>query len=78
MQVSERDSNQLVNQLVDAITCIDLIFAGSRRKPSMRSFLEWKKRGLIPFRKVGHLVFYDPHEVRAALDKQCRVKASDF
>jgi hypothetical protein len=64
------------SRLVDATTCIHEVFDGER-KPSLRTFRTWQSRRLIPFRKVGHLVFFDPAEVRAALDKRFRVESID-
>ena len=61
-------------RLVDAQSCIDEVFQGER-KPSMRSFRKWQADGLIPFHKIGRLTFFDPLQVRAALDKRCRIEA---
>jgi hypothetical protein len=41
----------------------------------MRSFRKWQALGLIPFHKIGRLTYFDPSQVRAALDKRCRVEA---
>jgi hypothetical protein len=64
------------SRLVDVFTCIDEVFDGDR-KPSLRTFRDWQAKGLIPFRKIGRLTFFDPFEVRAALDKRCLVEAID-
>jgi hypothetical protein len=49
--------------LVDAQSCIRLLFP-TEGKPSLRTFREWQARGWIPFRKIGHLVFFDPAEIQ--------------
>jgi hypothetical protein len=49
------------------------IWPDPRSRPKVRWFLEQKKRGLIPFKKITRRVFYDPAEVRAALDRACSV-----
>jgi hypothetical protein len=64
-------------RLVDVLTCIDGLFEGER-KPSLRTFRKWQALGLIPFHKIGRLTFFDPLEVRAALDKRCRVQAIEY
>jgi hypothetical protein len=64
------------SRLVDVFTCIDEIFDGER-KPSLRTFRQWQARGWIPFRKIGRLTFFDPQEVRIALDRRCRVESID-
>ena len=72
----QANASQLHSRLVDAATCIDEIFDGES-KPSFRTFREWQAKGWIPFRKIGRLTFFDPFEVRAALDKRCRVESID-
>ena len=68
------DVYQSHGRLVDVLTCINEVFE-DERKPSLRTFREWQSKGWIPFRKIGRLTFFDPLEVRAALDKRCRVQA---
>jgi hypothetical protein len=63
--------------LVDAEACIDRVFDGES-KPSLRTFREWQAKGIIPFLKIGRLTFFDPEEVRAALNKRCRVIAAEY
>jgi hypothetical protein len=72
------NASKLESQLVDAATCINLVFSGSERKPSVRTFRLWQEKGMIPVVKIGHLTFFDPSEVRAALDKRCRINAVEF
>ena len=61
------------SRLVDVVSCIDEVFDGER-KPSLRTFRLWQAKGLIPYRKIGRLTFFDPLEVRIALDKQFRIR----
>jgi excisionase family DNA binding protein len=42
---------------------------------SYRTLDEWKKRGVIPFFKVGRWVRFDLAKVRAALDQHYEVKS---
>lgn len=44
-------------------------------RPSRRWFLELKSQGHIPFHRIGRLIFFDPAEVRAALDARFRINA---
>jgi hypothetical protein len=64
--------------LIDGERCLELLFPGQDGKPtrSMRWFLKLKAEGLIPYRKIRGSVFYDPAEVRRAIDRLCRVDAS--
>ena len=63
--------------LVDARKCLELLFPDERSRPTLRTFLEWKAQGLFPFRKFGRLVFYDPVEVRRAIDRRLKVEAGE-
>jgi hypothetical protein len=62
------------SRLVDVISCIDEVFDGEG-KPSLRTFREWQSRGFFPFVKIGRRTFFDPKEVRFAINKRCRVEA---
>jgi hypothetical protein len=61
--------------LVDAERCLELLFPDERCRPKLRWFLEQKRVGKIPYRKIGHFVFYDPAEVRRAIDRHSKVEA---
>jgi hypothetical protein len=67
-----------MTKLVGAQDCINIVFKDAMRKPGFRTFREWQAKGLIPFRKIGRLTFFDPVEVRAAIDKRCRVQALEY
>ncbi len=60
--------------LVGESECRRIIFPEESSRPSRRTFLEWKSRGLIPYRKIGRLVYYDPAEVRRAIDRQFKIE----
>lgn len=65
-----------MGKILAAKDCIAEVFPGPR-KPSLRTFQYWQARGLIPYRRIGKLVFYDPLEVRRAIDRQCLVRAEE-
>jgi hypothetical protein len=58
--------------LVGAEECIRIVFP-TQSRPHKRTFLEWKARRLIPFYKIGRRIFFDPEEVRTALDRHFRI-----
>jgi hypothetical protein len=58
--------------LCRAETCLKIVFPEEDR-PSLRCFREWQHKRLIPFRKIGKLVMFDPVEVRRAIDRQFTV-----
>lgn len=56
-------------RLVDAVRLIELLFEPECR-PSIRSIRNWSGSGIIPHVRVGHLIYFDPVAVKAALAKQ--------
>ena len=58
-------------KLVDARSCIDAIFHQEAR-PGLRTWMDWKAKGIIPFVKVGRRVFYNVDECRQAINKFSR------
>ena len=59
--------------LVGEERCRELVWPDEQSRPSRRWFLELKARGLLPFVRVGRRVFFDPAEVRRALDRQFKI-----
>jgi len=51
----------------------EVIWPDPASRPSRRWFLELKTQGLLPYRQIGRRVFYDPAEVRAAIDSQFKI-----
>ena len=56
------------NKLVNARRCIDAIFH-QEAGPSLRTWMDWKAKGIIPFIKVGGRVFYNVEECKKAIHK---------
>lgn len=52
--------------LMNAKELLEKLFAPGSR-PSVRWLRDQTKKGLIPFKKVSNLVFYDEDQVRAVL-----------
>lgn len=63
--------------LVNGEQCLNALFPDPKSRPSLRWFLTLKTRGLIPFRRIRGLVFYDVEEVRRAIDTQFTVRANN-
>jgi hypothetical protein len=60
---------------VNAQGCLEKIFPDKRSRPSLRWFRALQAAGKIPYRKIRRRVWFDPDEVRRALDKQFRIRA---
>ena len=62
-------------QMVDGRTLLRHLFPENCR-PTTRWLDHQKKARRIPFTKIGHLVFYVPAKVRAALEAKQTVRAA--
>ena len=59
--------------LVKAERCLEIVFPDKLSRPTVRWFWEQKIRRRIPSRKIGTLIFFDPVEVRKAIDEFCKI-----
>ena len=50
-----------------------IVFPDEATRPCLRYFRELQRKRLVPFKKIGRLTFFDPVEVRRALDRQFTV-----
>jgi len=64
-------------QLIGAQSCIEFLFPDESSRPALRTFREWQAKRFFPVHKIGHRTFFDPEEVRAALDRRFRINAED-
>ena len=69
------ENNTRKRRLVGAKQCSAEIFGDGPDAPCARWWQYQMKRGIIPFYRIGRLVWFDPEEVRDALQQQCRVAA---
>jgi len=60
--------------LVGAARCMELVWPDPASRPSLRTFRTLQARRQIPYLKIGHLTYFDPAEVRRALNRKCLVK----
>ena len=60
-------------QLVGAEECIGILFPHEKSQPSLRTFREWQARGYIPVIKIGRRTFFDPVQVRGAIEQRFRI-----
>ena len=70
---SMAEASNFPNGLVDAERCLEIVWPDPRCRPKLRWFLDRKRAGQVPFKKVGHFVYFDPREVRRAIDRDCSV-----
>jgi len=62
--------------LIGASACLKLLFPDEESRPAERTFRDWQRKGLIPFHRIGgRKVFFDPEQVRRALDRNFEIKA---
>lgn len=70
-------NNVATPELVGAEECIHIVFPRDSR-PSLRTFRDWQARGYIPVHKIGRRTFFDPDQVREALEKRFRIAPRTF
>ena len=61
--------------LVGAETCRLIVWTDERSRPCMRTFRRYQRQRIIPVIKLGRRTFFDPAQVRAAIDRQFTVQA---
>ena len=69
------DNTHKEPMLVGAKACLKIIFKDDESRPSERTFRDWQRKGLIPHHKILRRVFFDPEQVRYALDRNFEMKA---
>ena len=57
------------DQLVDAARLLEILF-DERSRPSLRWLREQQRRRTIPYIKIGHLVRFNPAQVRETLEER--------
>jgi hypothetical protein len=61
--------------LVGAMTLLALLWPAEQDRPSLRWLRKMTGARLLPYRKIGHRVFFDPAEVRRVVDRKFKVEA---
>lgn len=70
------ESNQNdTRPLLGAERTLEILFPDQATRPGLRTWMDWKAKGYVPFVKIGRRVFYDAQECRAALDRRFTVGA---
>ena len=62
-------------QLVGVEECIAIVFPCEKSRPGLRTFRQWQAKGYIPVHKIGRRTFFDPAQVRAAIERRFRIDA---
>jgi len=71
----QHSSENLPSGLVGPDACLRILFPDKASRPCLRYFRELQRKRLIPFVKLGRRTFFDPAEVRRAIDRQFSVRA---
>ena len=74
MNQKHKDPKAIISSdLVRGEALLKILFKEEEGRPSLRWLRTLQSKRLIPFRKIGQGVFFDPVEVRRALDAQFKV-----
>lgn len=65
---------QTESGLVDGPRLLEVLFPNPACRPSLRWLRDQQKRRVIPYMRIGRLVFFDPPRVRLALEERASVK----
>jgi hypothetical protein len=68
-------ASALLNPLTDIMGLRACGIFPRGREPSVRTLREWTKLRRIPSHRVGHFVYYDPHEVADHIRTKLKVPA---
>ena len=66
---------ELNTGLVNHRKCIEKIWPHEDSRMCERSFKKLQADGCIPYVKIGRRIYFDPEEVRQAINKQFKVEA---
>ena len=69
MSGKAKKQDSIPSGLVGALPLLEITFPDEKTRPSLRWLREMQAKRLIPFRKIGRLVYFSPEEVRQALDQ---------
>lgn len=61
--------------LLDAEGLLSAIWRDKKSRPSLRWLRGMQEKRLVPYRKIGRKVYFDPQEVRRAIDSQFKVES---
>ncbi len=70
---SEKPSQS--RSLVGAEALLRELFKDERTRPTLRWLRGMQAKRLVPFRKIGRRVYFDPEEVRRSFDAQFKVES---
>ena len=67
--------SQDIKQLLDASACLAALFPDESSRPSLRTFRKWQANSYFPVHKIGRMTFFDPEQVRAAIERRFKIDA---
>lgn len=62
------------DKMVNGDKLLETLFHESDR-PSCRTLQYWRERRIIPYYKIGGLIYYDVTQVRESLEKKNKIRA---
>jgi hypothetical protein len=61
--------------LLTAEELLKVIWPNENSRPSLRTLREWQAQRIVPYVKIGRLVFFNPVKVRQSIAKRFTVEA---
>jgi hypothetical protein len=75
MTQEHKDETRSITVLLGAEALLKDLFPDKASRLSLRSLREMQAKRLVPFRKIGRKVYFDPEEVRRSFDAQFKVES---
>lgn len=69
------DHNRNEDVLVGAKACLEIIFVDESVRPSIRTLHDWRRKGYLPYHKIGKKIYFSPEQVKRAFDRNFEIKA---
>lgn len=64
-------------RLVGAEDCILILFPCENSRPGLRTWRQWQSNGFLPYVRIGRRIYFDPEQVRAALERRFRINPTE-
>jgi hypothetical protein len=62
-------------ELVGAQTLLERLWPDEKERPSLRTLRNWQKRRIVPYIRLGRLVYFHPQEVADAIRSRWTVRS---
>ena len=62
-------------ELVGAETLLERLWPDEKDRPSLRTLRNWQKQRIVPYVRLGRLIYFNPEEVAEAIRQRWTVRS---